>query len=118
VGIVRFLADADLNKDILTGCHRIEPALDFLAASDAGLKGKPYLEVLAIAAAMGRILVTHDLRTMPRYFGEFLTTGKQTPGLFWVHQRQSISKVIGSLVLVWSASEAEEWVNRIIETPL
>jgi hypothetical protein len=55
--VVRFLADADLDRAIVTACRRAEPTLDFLVASDAGLKG-------------------------------------------------------------WAASDAEEWVNRIIEIPL
>jgi predicted nuclease of predicted toxin-antitoxin system len=118
VGVVRFLADADLDRAIVTGCRRAEPTLDFLVASDAGLKGKPDNEVLAIAAAMGRILVTHDLRTRPRHFGDFLIAGRQTPGLFWVHQGRPISPVVESLLTVWAASDAQEWVNRIIEIPL
>jgi hypothetical protein len=60
VAVVRFPSDADLNRAIVTSCRRAEPALDFLTAADAELKGKPDNEVLAVAADMGRILVTHD----------------------------------------------------------
>jgi len=34
---VRFLADADLNKAIVTGVLRCEPEIDFLTAHAAGL---------------------------------------------------------------------------------
>jgi predicted nuclease of predicted toxin-antitoxin system len=117
VATVRFLADANLNKDILTGCRRIEPAFDFVATSDAGLEGKPDEEVLLIAAAMGRILITHDRKTMPGYFGKLIVTGGHTPGLFLVHQTRPIARVIDSLLLVWSASDSGEWVDRIVEIP-
>jgi hypothetical protein len=118
VATIRFLADANLNKDILTGCRRIEPALDLLTASDAGLKGKPDEEVLVIASAMGTILVTHDRKTMPGHFGKLVEAGRHTPGVFLVHPRRPIARVIDSLLLVWSASDSEEWVNRIVEIPL
>jgi hypothetical protein len=31
-------------------------------------------EVLACAASLGRILVTHDVRTMPKHFGNFVSS--------------------------------------------
>lgn len=47
---VRFLADADLNRAILSGALRREPSLDFLTAQAAGLRGMNDPEVLALAA--------------------------------------------------------------------
>jgi hypothetical protein len=38
------------------------------------------LAVLRLAAEMGRILVSHDKRTMPRYFASFLNEGDRSPG--------------------------------------
>lgn len=70
--MVRFLADASLNHDIVAACLRREPAMDFLSAVDAKLEGVSDPEVLALAAHQGRILVTHDLHTMPWHFANFL----------------------------------------------
>jgi hypothetical protein len=36
--MIRFLADADLNHAIVTGCLRREPAMDFLSANEANSK--------------------------------------------------------------------------------
>ena len=98
--------------------RRIEPTIDFLVATDAGLTGKPDDEVLAIAAAMGRILATHDRKTMPDYLGRFMLAGGHSPGVFLIHPHRPIAAVIESLVMVWAASDAQEWVDRIIEIPL
>lgn len=68
---VRFLADADLNKAIVTGILRREPSLDFLAAGAAGLRGMDDPAVLALAAAQQRVLVSHDVGTMPAHFHAF-----------------------------------------------
>ena len=51
---VRFLADADLNKAIVSGVVRREPSLDFLTAHAAGLRRMTDPEVLAVAAEQQR----------------------------------------------------------------
>ena len=91
--------------------------MDFLSANEAGLEGVSDLDVLAIAAGQNRILVTHDLKTMPRHFGEFLLTGQSCSGVFLVSQYEAIGDVINALVLIWAASDAEEWKNRIVKIP-
>lgn len=68
---VRFLADADLNKAIVTGVVRREPSVDFMTAQAAGLRGMKDPEVLELAAKEERILVSHDAGTMPGHFRQF-----------------------------------------------
>jgi predicted nuclease of predicted toxin-antitoxin system len=69
---IKFLADASLNRAIVTGVMRAERSIDFLTASAAQLAGVPDEEVLAIASRAGRVLVTHDIKTMPFYFAQYL----------------------------------------------
>jgi hypothetical protein len=69
---VRFQADADLNKAIITATRRLEPLIDFQSAVDANLAGLSDLEVLTVVAREGRILVSHDRRTMQHAFAEFI----------------------------------------------
>jgi hypothetical protein len=92
--------------------------MDFASARAAKLEGMSDLNVLALAAAQARILVTHDFRTMPRYFAEFLATGATSPGVFLVRQQTPLASVIEDLVLVWTASTPEDWRNRIVVIPL
>jgi len=92
--------------------------MDFLSADDADLDGVPDPRVLALAAEQDRVLVSHDFQTMPRHFGEFLATGGSSPGVFLVKQSSPVGQVIDELVLIWAASDAEEWKGRISEIPL
>ena len=115
--MIRFLADASLHDAIVTGCLRREPAIDFLSANEAKLEGVPESEVLAFATRQNRILVTSDLRTMPHHFGDFLEAHGQCAGVFLVKQRAPLADVIEPLVLVWAASDADEWKNRVVEIP-
>jgi hypothetical protein len=110
---VRFLADADLNKAIVTGVLRREPSVDFLTAHAAGLHRKTDREVLALAAVQKRVLVSHDAGTMPAHSRAFRKEGRQSAGLFLVAQSVDVGAAIEELLLVWLASEAQEWENRL-----
>lgn len=115
---VRFLADADLNKAIVSGVLRREPSLDFLTAYEAGLRGLDDLRVLALAAEQKRVLVSHDVGTMPAHFRAFRDAGKQCGGVVLIPQSLDIGTAINELLLVWMASEAAEWENRLVWLPL
>ena len=73
--------------------------------------------MLALAAADNRILVTHDVHTMPRHFGDFLQSGRKSPGVFLLKQQVPVAKVAEALVLIWAASDPSEWENLILEMP-
>jgi predicted nuclease of predicted toxin-antitoxin system len=114
---IRYQADADLNQAIVTGVLRRQPTIDFQTAFAAGLEGVKDPEVLAIAAQQGRILVSHDRKTMPSEFAEFITNN-QSSGVIIVSRKLSIEVVIEELLLIWAVSSAEEWVDRIAKLPL
>jgi hypothetical protein len=65
---VRFLADANLDQDIVAGVLRRAPEVDFELPQAIIPEGVKDPEVLAVAASLGRVLVTHDVRTMPPAF--------------------------------------------------
>jgi hypothetical protein len=115
---VRFLADADLNRSIVSGLVRREPSLDFLTAHAAGLRGMNDAGVLALAAARQRVLVSHDVGTMPAHYRAFRRAGKHSSGVFLIPQSLGVGTAIDELVIIWLASEASEWENRLVWLPL
>jgi hypothetical protein len=115
---VRFLADADLNKAIISGVLRREPAIDFLTAHVAGLRKMKDAEVLGLAAEQHRVLVSHDVGTMPAHFRAFRDAGKGSSGVFLIAQSLQVGTAIEELLLIWLASEASDWENRLEWLPL
>ncbi len=115
---VRFLADADLNRPIVSGVLRREPSLDFLTAQAAGLRRIKDPEVLALAAEHQRVLVSHDVGTMPAHFRAFRNAGKHSYGVFLIPQSLDIGTAIDELLLIWLASDASEWEDRLEWLPL
>lgn len=114
---IRFQADVDLNQIIVKAIIRQQPSLDFQTAQAANLNSLTDLQVLAVAASTGRVLVTHDSKTMPIYFAEFIVN-EHSSGVVVVPQKLSIGAIVDDLILIWSASEAEEWIDRIQILPL
>lgn len=113
---VQFQADADLNQAIVTGVIRRQSNISFQTATEGGLEGLKDLEVLALSAKQQRILVTHDRRTMPTEFAEFIASN-QSAGVLIVSRKIALETVIEELVLIWSVTTAEEWINRIAKIP-
>lgn len=114
---VRFQADADLNHTIVLAVVRNEPAVDFRSAQDSGLAGLNDAEVLRVCAEAGRVLVTHDGRTMPSELARFLEAGA-SPGVVVVPQYLAVARAAEELLLIWSATDRSEWVNRIARLPI
>jgi hypothetical protein len=54
-------------------------------------------------------LVTSDQNTMTRHFRDRVDAGLPAPGVFVLPQQASVGEIIESLLLVWAASEPNEW---------
>ena len=114
---VRFQADADLNETIVKAVVRREPGIDFQTASAAELASLNDRDVLAFAARTGRLLVTHDRRTMPGHFAEFIIS-QPSAGVLIVPQKLAVTQIVEDLILIWAVTEAAEWTNRIFSLPI
>src|SRR5260221_2168141 len=115
---LRLIADADLNQDLVRGVLRNDGSIDFLNATDGGTRGLPDRQVLELAAATGRVLVSHDRHTMTAEFKRFLQDGHSSPGLIVVKQEMDEGDAIEELLLVCSASTPEEMRDQIFWIPM
>ena len=114
----RYLADNDLNDAIVVGARRREPATEFTRLRDLGLAACSDSEVLDFAAAENWIVVSHDVNTMRDAAYSRLKAGLVMHGLLLASQRTPVSSIIESLLLIWAASEAEEWVDQVEFLPI
>jgi hypothetical protein len=112
------LADHDFNEHIVVGVRRREPTIEFSRVRDLGMSDLPDAEILEYADRQRLIVVSHDVNTMPAAaYGRFMA-GKTTAGLLMVQQTNPVRVIIEHLLLIWSASEAEEWNNQVCFLPL
>ena len=55
---------------------------------------------------------------MPAHATQRLAAGSPLPGLLMIRQTLPLATAIDQLVMIWSASEAEEWAGLVIFLPL
>ena len=116
--MLRFAADENLNFHIVTGLLVRNPSVDIARVQEAGLAGRDDPSVLEWAAGEGRVLLTHDVTTMPRYASNRLEAGLPMPGLFLIPQNLQIGEVIENLLLIAEGSLDNEWDGQIRYLPL
>lgn len=84
---VRFLADENFNNRIVLGLRRRDESIDIALVQDVGLRTADDPTVLAWAADADRVLLTHDIATIPDYAHERVTAGLPMPGVEVVARR-------------------------------
>jgi hypothetical protein len=113
---VRLLADADFDRRIVYGLRRRIPAIDFLPAAGVIPPRLPDSQVVVLASNLGRVLVSHDVRTMPNHFYRLLAS-QESAGLILIPQTYPVGLAINDLELVLVCSGPDEFRNRIIWLP-
>ncbi|MFP3941597.1 MAG: DUF5615 family PIN-like protein [Acidobacteriota bacterium] len=112
------LTDENFDARILHGLRRRLATLDALRVQDVGLLGAEDPLVLAWAAAEGRILLTHDAATMPRYAYERVGRHEPLAGVVVVPGELSVGLAIEDLVLLLELSGSEDLTDQVLYLPL
>ncbi|MBI4606470.1 MAG: DUF5615 family PIN-like protein [Planctomycetes bacterium] len=115
--MLRFLADQNFNENIVRGLVRRIPLLEIVLARDAGLATTEDPDLLDWAAGMRRIVLSHDIQTLPGYAIERVQAGKRMPGLFMVPQTAPIGPSIEDIQLLAECSREDEWEGQILYLP-
>ena len=114
---VRFLGDANFNQRIVAGLLLREPGIDFALPQAMISERMKDPDVLDLAHLSGRIVVSHDVTTMPHWFRQCVEE-RSCAGLILVPDKVPIRYAIEDLLTIWHATDAEEWTNRIQWLPL
>lgn len=64
-----------------------------------------------------RVLVSHDRETMPAHFNRFIVDSVSA-GVLIVSQSLPIRDAIEEILLVWAASDGDEWRNGLVFLPI
>jgi predicted nuclease of predicted toxin-antitoxin system len=116
--MIRLFIDQDLDHDILRGLERRIPNLDAITAYEAGLSEAADPELLEWAAEAGRIVVTHDRKTMPSHATDRIEAGEKMAGLIVISRQLPINQVIDNLEMIVVCNLEHEWENVIRYLPL
>lgn len=103
--MLRLLIDQDFDHDIFRGLIRRIPQLDAVTAHEIGMSETSDPELLSWANDAGRILLTHDKKTMPNHAAERMDEGENVTGVFVVPRSMPIHRAIEDLELMTTCSE-------------
>ncbi|MBI4614464.1 MAG: DUF5615 family PIN-like protein [Planctomycetes bacterium] len=112
------VADENLNNVLVRGLKRRYPEADIVRVQDVGLRSADDAAVLQWAATQGRVVVTHDARTMPRFARERTSAGLPMPGVLLVSRSLPPVTAIEDLALLALCSEPNEWEGQVLRLPL
>jgi hypothetical protein len=116
--VLTFLADENFNADVVRGLLRRHAGFDIVTVQDVGLAAAGDPAVLEWAAANGRIVVTHDVNTLPGFAFGRVAAGLRMPGVVAVAEALPIGPVIEDLLVLSEASLEGEWENQVIYLPI
>lgn len=111
--MVRFLADEDIRRAIVSALRARIPALDIVRVHDVGLDGKPDPIILQWAATENRIVLTHDANTMTEAANQRLRVGLNVPGVVIIPQGMAVGQVIATLELAIVAGMPGDWDGQV-----
>lgn len=94
--MVRVLTDEDFNKHVIRGLRRVLPSLDLVRVVDVE-PSAPDPRVLQLATDQHRVLLTHDVGSMPRHIDDRRAEGLPMPGVILIPQERGIGWVIRQL---------------------
>lgn len=114
----KFLADENFNHRILKGVARRVQGFDVLIAQNIGLLSHTDPDILQWAADNGRLLLTHDSKTMRGFAFRRIADGLSMPGVIIVDDRAPIAVNIEHLSMLIECSAPEEYVDVVMILPI
>lgn len=117
---IRLLIDEDLSPDYMAELRRYNPAIDVIRM---GMPGAPDLgtldpDILLHCEREQRALVTENRSTMPDHEQAHFAAGHHHWGILELRPGHGIGAYLAELQLIWEASEAEEYRDKLTWIPL
>ena len=120
MSMVRYLLDEHMPAALRLQLLRHAPDLVVWMLGDPGA---PYYgtldpDILLWCEANGFLFVTRNRKSIPVHLQDHLAIGHHVPGIFVVPPQLALGTIIDQLLLVWGASEAEEYHDLLLYLPL
>lgn len=117
---IRYLLDENVDAVLRTELMKRESKLVVWKIGDPGVppKGTPDPEILIWCEENSFILVTNNRKTMPQHLKDLLAKDRHIPAIFQLNPQMSIGNRVNELLLIWGASEVNEFQDVIIYLPI
>ena len=117
---VRFLLDENVPLLLQRALLRRKPCVDILRIGDP--QSPPFgtldPDLLVFLEQSKRLLITLNRASMPTHLQAHYAAGRRLWGILWVRKDATVRQLADELLLIWEASEAEEWIDFMGDIPL
>lgn len=115
--MIALLADENLNRNIVRALVRRRPEIDATLAQEAGLTGSSDAILLEWAATHGRVVLSHDFRTLAAAAEKRLRDGEPMSGLPRIQRRMPVGEATEDSLMIPECSGAADWGGSIQYLP-
>ena len=112
--MIRLLTDENLDGRIVRGLEMHYPEINLLRVQETDAFEQEDDVVLAVAAREDRVLLTHDIATIPTFAANRIAAGEPMPGVLIVPPQGRISAIIFEVALFAICTEPEEMRDRVV----
>lgn len=117
---IRYLLDENVAPVFRTELLKLEPGIVAWKVGDPGAppRGTDDPTILRWCEENFFILITNNRKTIPKHLAAHLDEGRHVPGIFELNPNMSMGETIEELLLIWGASNFQEYQDLIIYLPL
>jgi len=117
---IQYLLDEHVDPRLRRALQRRAPEMVVWCVGDAGA---PPLQtsdpdILRWCEANGFSLVTNNRASMPVHLRDHLADGWHILGIFTLDPDMTMGETVDELLLIWGASEAEEYLDQLRYLPV
>ena len=118
--MINFLMDEHVPPLYRAQLLRREQSLTVWRIGDEGAlpKGTPDPVLLCWCEENDFVLITNNRKTMPRHLADHLAAGRHVPGILILNLDAPIGLALDDLILIATASQPQEFLDRIAYVPL
>ena len=109
---MRLLFDENFDNDLMRGLLSRAPYINSVRAQDV-IQGVADDGVLQWAADDERVLLTHDVNSMPRHCRERWDDGDMIAGIIYVERIIPIGPAIERILALLNESNQADWLDRV-----
>jgi DUF438 domain-containing protein len=116
--MLKLALDENLYGEIYDRLRTMLPQLDVIRIQDTSILSADDETMLEWVALQGRLLVTHDKRTITDIYYNRLKDGKPAPAVFMVVDDTKRKAVAEDLAMIVQITSYSEWADKITYLPL
>jgi hypothetical protein len=119
MSVIKYLLDEHVDPRLKRTLKKLSPDTVVWRIGDIGVPPLGMLDpdILVWCEENDFLLVTNNRASMPVHLKNHLSNGRHVPGIFILNIKMTIAETADELILIWGASEAEEYRDQLQYLP-